>query len=105
MPTFNNFALRFWLILLATLIALFVWFKPVLMPFLAGIAVAYFLEPVVSKLEKRGVPRWAGALIVLSGFLFVVAMIIILVWPLANSQISALLNSLPDYMAKIREHY
>ncbi|MDR3451102.1 MAG: AI-2E family transporter [Alphaproteobacteria bacterium] len=105
MPIINNFALRFWLILLAAFIGLFILFKPVLMPFLAGLAVAYFLEPVVSALEKRKVPRWAGALIVLSGFLLVVGLMILLVWPLVNTQVSALLNILPDYATRIREHY
>ena len=105
MPTVTNFALRFWLILLAALIAALWLFKPVLLPFLAGLAIAYFLEPLVSKLEKRKVPRWAGALIVLSCFILVVVMIILLVWPLLNSQIGALINALPEYSSKIREHY
>ena len=50
-------------------------------------------------------PRWAGALLVLSGFLFVVVTIVLLLWPLLNHQIRALINSLPDYIEKIRAHY
>jgi len=105
MPAVNNFALRFWLILLAVLIAVLWLFKPVLLPFLAGLAIAYFLEPLVTKLEKRKVPRWAGALIVLSCFILIVVTIVLLVWPLLNSQIGALINALPEYANKVREHY
>lgn len=96
---------RFWLLFFAACLGLFWVFKPVVGPFLAGLAIAYFLEPVVTKLEKRHVPRTVGTLMVLSGFIFVVAMIVILLWPLLNSEIGALMNSLPDYIARIREHY
>ena len=51
-------ALRFWLLVFAAVIAFFWVFNPVLFPFLAGIIIAYFLEPAVSALEKRGVRRW-----------------------------------------------
>jgi predicted PurR-regulated permease PerM len=105
MPVVANTALRFWLLILAALVAVLWLFKPVLLPFLAGLAIAYFLEPLVSKLEKRKVPRWAGALIVLSGFLLIMVAIILLLLPLLNSQIGALVNSLPDYIGKIRESY
>ncbi len=103
MPTSPFSAMRFWLLILVGL-AVFLWlFNPVLFPFLAGLAIAYFLEPVVASLEKRNVKRWLGALIVLSGFIFVVAAIFILLWPLVNSQIVALIDALPEYLRKIRE--
>ena len=50
MPTSPNLALRFWLLIFAAFIGLFFLFKPILMPFLDGLAIAYFLEPVVSSL-------------------------------------------------------
>ena len=105
MPFIQNFATRFWLILLAAFIGALWLFKPVLLPFLAGLAIAYFLEPLVSKLEKRGVPRWAGAMTVLSGFILIVVTMILLIWPLVHSQFVALVNALPDYTGKVREHY
>jgi predicted PurR-regulated permease PerM len=101
----QTYALRFWLLMLAAVLGFFWVFRPVLMPFLAGLAIAYFLEPVVSALEKRKVPRWAGALIVLSVFLLIVVTMILLVWPLLHSQGVALLNALPDYSGKVREEY
>ncbi|MDE2029463.1 MAG: AI-2E family transporter [Alphaproteobacteria bacterium] len=105
MTVVQNSAWRFWLLMLAATFALLWLFEPIIGPFLAGLAVAYFLEPLVSKLERHKVARWAGALIVLSGFLFVVALILILVWPLISTQGAALLNALPNYVAKIRQEY
>ncbi|MDR3424620.1 MAG: AI-2E family transporter [Alphaproteobacteria bacterium] len=105
MPPTNNFALRFWLLTLAAFIGVLWLFQPVLLPFLAGLAIAYFLEPAVTALEKHKVRRWIGALTVLSGFLFLVGTIILLISPMLNHQIGALINALPDYTTKIREHY
>jgi predicted PurR-regulated permease PerM len=105
MPIFADFATRFWLILLAIFLGLLWIFKPVLAPFLAGIAIAYFLEPVVATLEEKKVPRWAGALLVLSGFILIVVALFLLLWPLLNHQIGSLINSLPEYITKIRFFY
>ncbi len=97
--------LRLWLFLLAAFGAVLWLFKPVLMPFLAGLTIAYFLEPVVSLLERRRIPRWAGALMVLSGFIFVVVAIGLLILPLLKTQGGALLDSLPTYVNDLREKY
>ncbi|MFA4994378.1 MAG: AI-2E family transporter [Bdellovibrionales bacterium] len=105
MSTPQTSPLRFWLLALAAFAALLWIFNPVLFPFLAGLAIAYFLEPVVSGLEKRGIRRWAGSLIVLSLFLFVVASVFILIWPMISTQVSALISALPEYVKQIREQY
>ena len=105
MPLSTNFVLRFWFFLFAAFLAVLWVFKPVLLPFLAGLAIAYFLEPAVTKLEYRKIPRWAGALIVLSAFLLIVVAMFLLIWPLLRSQGTALINALPDYIGKLREHY
>ena len=105
MTTSHNFALRFWLVIVAAFIAILWLFKPVLLPFLAGLTIAYFLEPAVTALEKRKIQRYIGAAVVLSGFLFVVVTIILLIWPMLSSQIGALINALPEYFATIHEQY
>jgi len=96
---------RFWLVAFAVFVAVLWLFKPVLLPFAFGLALAYFLEPVVAALEKRKVPRYLGSFIVLAGFLFVIASIFFLIWPMLSSQIQALVDALPDYVAKIREDF
>lgn len=105
MPTTDKSALRFWLVILTALLA-FLWlFHPVLLPFLTGLAIAYFLEPIVSGLEKRHIQRWVGALTALSGFLFVVVAVVLLVWPMIDEQVRAFISALPDYTTKIQEHF
>lgn len=96
---------RFWLLVLAGLIGLLWLFRPVMGPFVTGLVVAYFLEPLVEILEKRKWPRWAGASMVLGGFVLSAALLIVLLWPLVSSQIGALLDTIPDYADKIRTQY
>ncbi len=105
MSATTRFMVRFWLIILAALVAILWLFKPVLLPFAFGIAIAYFLEPVVTFLEKRQMPRFMGAFIVLTGFLFVIVALFFLIWPMLSSQFEALMNALPDYVTKIREDF
>jgi len=105
MPSSNNTALRFWLLAFLAFLAVLWLFRPVLFPFLAGLTIAYFLEPVVSGLQKHKVRRWLGALIALSGFLFLVVSIFLLLWPMISSQAEILAYALPDYIAQLREKY
>jgi len=95
---------RFWLIALALLIAALWILKPILLPFMAGMAIAYFLNPVVDKLTSRNIPRWLGAMMVLAGFTLVIVLIVLLIGPMLESQIGALINALPDYVEKARDH-
>jgi len=105
MPSSNNTTLRFWLVTLAAFVAVLWLFRPVLFPFLAGLTIAYFLEPAVSALQKHKIRRWFGALIALSGFLFVVVLIVLLLWPMISTQGQVLAYALPEYIAVLREKY
>lgn len=76
--------------------------KGVLLPFVAGLAIAYLFDPTVDKMEEWGLQRWlAVAIILLSFFLFVVGFIVLLV-PLVSQQITALMGLLPDYVEAVR---
>lgn len=96
---------RFWLFILAAFIFAFWLLKPVLLPFIAGLAVAYFLTPVVDKLAHKNIPRWVSALAVLLGFGIAMALIILLILPMLKDQIGALIRTIPDLVEKTRWHF
>ena len=96
---------RFWFLTFLAFGALVWLLKPVLLPFVAGLVIAYFLAPVVNFLVKKGVPRWLGALLVLFGFVLVAGGIATLILPLISSQIGALISALPEYTERVREQY
>jgi len=81
------------------LLRLVVYVNPVVPPLLIAVAVVYLLNPVVSALERRGVPRVAGAGIVYLLFLCVVALIISLLVPVVARQVSQVVEHFPDYLA------
>ena len=54
-----------------------------LLPFVAGMVLAYFLNPVVNKISQKKIPRWLGSFGVLLGFGLILAAILALILPLA----------------------
>lgn len=94
--------LRFWLIGLALfLIALYL-LRGVLLPFVAGVAVAYLLDPVCDRLERAGCSRLIATCIVTGGFVAVAAALLVLIVPLIQGQIVDLVNRLPDVLAAVQ---
>jgi predicted PurR-regulated permease PerM len=81
------------------LLRLVVYINPVVPPLLIAVAVVYLLNPVVSALERRGVPRAAGAGIVYLLFLCIVALIVSLLVPVVARQVQQVIQHFPDYLA------
>lgn len=95
--------LRFWLGALAGLV-LFLWlFSGVLLPFVAGIALAYLLDPLADRLERRGLPRGAAALTIVLGIFLAIVLVLILVVPLLGHQLASFLDRLPNLIARLEE--
>jgi predicted PurR-regulated permease PerM len=78
---------------------LMVYINPVVPPLLIAVAVVYLLNPLVSALERRGVPRVAGAGIVYVLFLCIVALVVSLLVPVVARQIAQVIDHFPDYLA------
>jgi len=87
-----------WLIL-ACVLAL-VWFihalGPVLTPFVVSAVLAYLGDPLVDRLQKW-MSRTNAVLVVFSGMLLTLVLIILLLVPLLERQISYLISNLPMY--------
>ncbi|WP_333822596.1 AI-2E family transporter [Pinisolibacter sp.] len=95
--------LRFWLGALAGFV-LFLWlFKGVLLPFVAGIALAYLLDPVADRLENWGFSRGVAALTIVLAIFIGLVVGLILVVPLLGHQLSGLVERLPTLFARLQE--
>ena len=77
-----------WAGVLAAATALLWVFSGILLPFIAGMVLAYFLDPAADALERRGLPRIAATSLILLTSVFVFAMMIVLVVPLLSSQVA-----------------
>jgi len=95
---------RFWILALVALVVALWALKPMLLPFVAAFTIAYFLNPVVNKLSTLKFPRGLGALAVLLGFVALVTLLLLLIVPLLQNQLGALIAALPEYIATAREH-
>jgi predicted PurR-regulated permease PerM len=87
------------------IVALF-WFihavRGILLPFVAGLAMAYLLDPLADRLEARKVPRWLATSLVLVGFILAIASIGFLLAPILRDQIGGLVEALPRYAEQVR---
>ena len=63
----------YWTIVLAVFVLLIIVLREVLLPFVMGMAIAYFLDPVADRLEKWGMSRTLAATALTVVFLLLVA--------------------------------
>lgn len=93
----------FWLAGLAVFVALLFVLRSILLPFVAGIAVAYLLDPVNDKLESWGLSRsWATAILTAVFFALVVAAGLLLV-PVIYGQVLGFIEQFPEYVTQLRD--
>ncbi len=93
--------LRIWLIVGLVFFALLWLLRDVLFPFVAGLIIAYFLDPLVDRLERRGLGRTTGTAIVLIGFLLLLFSFLLLLAPLIYDQAVGFAENLPRYLSEL----
>jgi len=91
----------FWLAALVALCLLLWLFSAILLPFVAGLALAYFLDPVADYLERRGLPRLAATLVILGASVLIVLAGLVIVVPILGAQLVNLAEKLPSYAASL----
>jgi predicted PurR-regulated permease PerM len=94
--------IRFWLIT-AALLGLFIYlFSDILLPFVAGMVLAYFLDPIADRLERAGLSRVAATFLILVAFLVALTVAMIILIPVLASQLAGFLGKLPEYLAQLQ---
>ena len=74
----------------------------ILLPFVAGLGVAYLLNPLANRLERVGLSRTLAAFAIMSSFFVAVIAIVIVLFPLLQSQILDLVSRIPTFVGKFR---
>jgi predicted PurR-regulated permease PerM len=93
----------YWLVGALALVLLLFLLRSVLLPFVAGMAVAYFLDPVVDRLERWKMSRTFATSVVTVLFFAILTVALILVVPIVQSQTVGFIERLPGYVEKVRE--
>lgn len=73
----------------------------VLLPFVAGAAIAYLCNPLINRLERL-LPRWVAALIVITLVVLFCVLLILLIVPVIGAQLAAFIEDLPGYVRKLQ---
>jgi predicted PurR-regulated permease PerM len=95
--------LAFWVVTFVVLAAALWLLHDILLPFVAGIALAYVLAPVADRGERLGINRTVAALLIVGVFVVSLISLILLLVPLLLQQGSALISHIPGYVKRVRE--
>ncbi len=96
---------RFWLAGLVVFGLVLYLLRGMLLPFVAGMAIAYFLDPVVGRLRRAGLSRLtATGLITLVFFLALVLALVLLV-PVIEDQVVEFAHRVPGYIAALQQRF
>ena len=97
----RDLRLRFWLGGFAVFILALYLLRSILLPFVAGMAIAYLLDPLALRLQKLGLSRTL-ATVAITLFFFVAAVtVIVLLAPLLQDQLVGFAQRVPSYVTQL----
>ncbi len=91
-----------WLAVALALLALIALLRDILLPFVAGTVVAYFLNPVAERLERTGLGRTMAAAVIVAGVGVLVVLAAVLLVPFVAGQLRQLAETLPADLARLK---
>jgi predicted PurR-regulated permease PerM len=78
-------------------------FRSILLPFIAGMALAYFLDPVADWFERRGLSRLMATIVILCAFVALFAISLVVIIPVLVTQAADLGGRIPGYITQLQE--
>src|SRR3954451_5479340 len=92
----------FWLAALVVVALTLYLLREVLLPFVAGMALAYVLDPIVDRLERLGLGRLGASILILALFILTFVLALVVLIPLVAHQLAGLGGNLPAYVERIQ---
>ncbi len=89
----------------ASVVAVIITARVVLLPFVLGLVVAYVLTPAVLRVEKLKVPRWAAILLVYAIVLGSISGFVGLIVPRLSAEVKTLSTEWPKLKQDVREKW
>jgi predicted PurR-regulated permease PerM len=77
-------------------------FSEILLPFIAGMALAYFLDPVADRLERVGFSRLWATVVILLAFVILLVLALMIIVPVLTNQFADLMKNMPDYIGRLQ---
>jgi predicted PurR-regulated permease PerM len=93
----------FWIAVLVGFVIFLYLFSTILLPFIAGMAVAYFLDPVADRLERLGLSRLMATVVILVAFVLVFALALTIFIPIIVNQFNDFVQHVPGYVQQFQQ--
>ena len=77
--------------------------REILSPFITAAVLAYILDPLVEKLNRRGVRRGLASMLVMVFALLMLCLLLLIVVPMLVQQFGNLLTRLPDLVVFVQK--
>ena len=94
--------IMFWVMALVMLVAALWLLSAILLPFVAGVGLAYLLNPLARRLERLGIHRPVAGLVIIILVLAVLIVLSMLLAPILGGQLSAFIDNLPGYVTRLQ---
>jgi len=94
--------MAFWFAALLLFVLALWLLSEILLPFVAGLAIAYLLTPLTDRLERLGINRLAASLINITLVVLALIYVILLVVPILGGQLSSFIDSVPANVTKLQ---
>ena len=92
----------FWIAVLAAVVVAVVLLREVLLPFVAGMLLAYLLDPLATRLERLGMNRLIATLTIVGLFVVGVTALIILTAPVVVGELAYFIDNFPLYIKRVQ---
>jgi predicted PurR-regulated permease PerM len=93
----------FWVAALVVTGMLLFILRGILLPFVAGFALAYLLDPLADRLQRIGLSRLAATLVILVLFVLVFIVALVLLLPFVAHQLATFIERLPGIAARLQQ--
>ena len=76
--------MTFWVLTLVAGVLVLYILREILLPFVAGMALAYLLDPLANRLERMGINRLAATLVIIGAVVLMFVILILLFVPVLS---------------------
>ncbi len=92
-----------WMVVMAVLVLCLYLFRGILLPFVAGMALAYLLDPIADRFERLGMSRMLATVTILILFLLFFLLLLVILVPILAHQMTGFAKDMPGYIASLQE--
>jgi predicted PurR-regulated permease PerM len=94
--------IAFWITMLAAVIAAVVLLREILLPFVAGMVIAYLLDPLATRLERMGMNRLVATLVIVAIFIVGFGALLVITTPIIVRELAYFIENLPRYLQQLQ---